>query len=122
MRKLKVIQLLPELNSGGVERGTIEVGKYLFDQGHESIVVSNGGRMVEQLIREGSKHVKIPVHRKNPISLLLLPKLRKLFGQHRAGIDRGKGWKQRQKRKVSFSMILRINDVHVATIEPCLLA
>lgn len=79
MRKLKVIQLLPELNSGGVERGTIEVGKYLFDQGHESIVVSNGGRMVEQLIREGSKHVKIPVHRKNPISLLLLPKLRKLF-------------------------------------------
>ena len=79
MRKLKVIQLLPELNSGGVERGTVEVGKYLSDQGHESIVVSNGGRMVEQLIREGSKHVKIPVHRKNPISLLLLPKLRKLF-------------------------------------------
>ena len=34
--------------------------------------------MVEQLIREGSKF-KIPVHRKTPISLLLLPKLRKLF-------------------------------------------
>ena len=48
----------PELNSGGVERGTIEVGKYLFDQGHESIVVSNGGRMVEQLIEKGASMLK----------------------------------------------------------------
>lgn len=79
MRKLKVIQLIPELNSGGVERGTLEVGKYLSQRGHKSIVISNGGRMVEKLIREGTKHIQMPVHRKNPISLLQLLKLRKLF-------------------------------------------
>ena len=79
MKKLKVIQLVPELNSGGVERGTLEVGRYLSENGHQSIIISNGGRMVEQLIREGSRHVKFPVHKKNPISLLQVPKLRKFF-------------------------------------------
>lgn len=29
---MKVIQILPELNTGGVERGTLEVGKYIFHQ------------------------------------------------------------------------------------------
>ena len=79
MRKLKVIQLVPELNSGGVERGTLELGKYLSLQGHESVVISNGGRMVDQLIRDGSQHIQMPVHRKNPVSLLQVLKLRKLF-------------------------------------------
>ena len=45
---MKVVQILPELNAGGVERGTLEVGKYLVDQGHESIVISNGGRLVKR--------------------------------------------------------------------------
>ena len=49
---MKVIQILPELESGGVERGTLEVGQYLIEQGHESIVISNGGRLVEQLQAE----------------------------------------------------------------------
>ena len=73
------MQLVPELNSGGVERGTLEVGKYLSEQGHESIVVSSGGRMVEKLIREGSRHIQMPVHRKNPVSLLQVFILIKLF-------------------------------------------
>lgn len=79
MRQLKIIQLVPELNSGGVERGTLEVGKYLSKQGHKSIIISNGGRMVEQLLRDGSEHISIPIHRKSPVSLLQVLKLRKLF-------------------------------------------
>ena len=43
MNKLKVIQLLPELNIGGVERGTKDFSKSLVENGHESIVISNGG-------------------------------------------------------------------------------
>jgi hypothetical protein len=37
MNKLKVIQLLPELNIGGVERGTRDFSEVLINQGHESI-------------------------------------------------------------------------------------
>ena len=79
MRNLKIIQLVPELNSGGVERGTLELGKYLCALGHESIIISNGGILVEQLLSEGSRHIKIPIHRKNPCSLLQVLKLRRLF-------------------------------------------
>ena len=79
MRNLKIIQLVPELNSGGVERGTLELGKYLSALGHESVVISNGGILVEQLLSEGSRHIKIPIHRKNPCSLLQVLKLRRLF-------------------------------------------
>ena len=52
---MKIMQLLPELNSGGVERGTLEIARALIAAGHESIVVSNGGRLVAQLEAEGFK-------------------------------------------------------------------
>jgi hypothetical protein len=76
---MKVIQILPELNAGGVERGTLEVGKYLTEQGHESIVISNGGRLVAQLEAEGSRHIPLPVHKKRLSSLKQVKVLRRLF-------------------------------------------
>ena len=76
---MKILQILPELNSGGVERGTLELGQYLIEKGHESVVVSNGGPMVEQLENEGSRHIKLPVHKKHISSLKQVFALRKLF-------------------------------------------
>ena len=76
---MKVIQILPELDSGGVERGTLEIAQHLIEQGHESIVVSNGGRLVEQLQAEGSRHINLPVHKKNLSSLKQVKILRRLF-------------------------------------------
>ena len=63
-RPLTVIQMLPELEAGGVERGTLEMGKYLVQHGHRSIVISGGGRMVPQLETEGSEHVLWDVGKK----------------------------------------------------------
>jgi glycosyltransferase involved in cell wall biosynthesis len=83
---MKVIQILPELNAGGVERGTLEVGHYLVKQGHESIVISNGGRLVEQLEAEGSRHITLPVHKKRLSSLKQIKVLRWLFEQERPDI------------------------------------
>jgi len=79
MRKLKILQVLPELNSGGVERGTLEIARYLSSNCHESVVISNGGRMVSQLEKEGSRHIELPVHRKNPLGLMAIPRLRKIL-------------------------------------------
>ena len=83
---MKVVQILPELNAGGVERGTLEVGKYLVDQGHESIVISNGGRLVAQLEAEGSRHITLPVHKKRLSSLKQVKVLRRLFEEERPDI------------------------------------
>ncbi|HYN53766.1 MAG TPA: glycosyltransferase, partial [Methylotenera sp.] len=74
-RKLTVVQVLPALQSGGVERGTLEVGKYLVEQGHRSIVISDNGRLVNQLIEEGSEHIHWPIGRKSLLTLRFIPHL-----------------------------------------------
>ena len=76
---MKIIQILPELNSGGVERGTLELAEHLVSQGHESLVISNGGRLVDALEKAGSRHISMPVHRKALASLAQIPRLRALF-------------------------------------------
>ena len=66
---MKILQILPELNSGGVERGTVEFAAELVRRGHESLVISNGGRLVPQLLEQGSQHIEFPVHKKSFSSL-----------------------------------------------------
>ena len=62
---MNILQILPELNVGGVETGTVDLAKCLVAQGHKSIVVSNGGVLVAELQSDGSKHYTLPVHKKN---------------------------------------------------------
>ncbi len=76
---LTVLQLLPELNAGGVERGTLEVAQFLVQQGHRSIVVSNGGNMVEKLLENGSEHIQLAVHKKSIFSLRQIKPLSKII-------------------------------------------
>jgi len=83
---MKVMQLLPELNSGGVERGTLEIARALVAEGHESLVVSNGGRLVNQLEAEGSKHLTLAIHKKALSSLWQIRPLRQLIEQHQPDI------------------------------------
>lgn len=62
---MKILQVLPALNSGGVERGTVEFAAELVKRGHHSIVLSNGGPMVAALEQQGSEHIRLPIHRKS---------------------------------------------------------
>lgn len=74
---MKVLQVLPSLNSGGVERGTLDFARILAAGDHESLVMSSGGRLVAQLEREGSEHITFPVHAKSPASLWRVRALRR---------------------------------------------
>ena len=65
---MKIVQLIPELNEGGVERGVIELSRELVKRGFESVVISNGGKLVEQLERDGALHVKVNVCSKNVLT------------------------------------------------------
>ncbi len=76
---MKIVQILPELNSGGVEKGTLEISKYLVSQGHDSWVISAGGRLLDPLRKQGGKHIQMPVHRKHVSSLKQIKLLRELF-------------------------------------------
>ncbi|MBT4182521.1 MAG: glycosyltransferase family 4 protein [Nitrosomonadales bacterium] len=78
-KKISVVQVLPDLNSGGVERGTLEVNKYLANIGHRSIVISNGGRMVEQILKDNGEHYKLAVGKKNLFTIFTIFKLIKFM-------------------------------------------
>ncbi len=64
-----VMQILPALESGGVERGTIDLAKALKKDGFEPIVVSSGGVLLHQLREAGVLHLVLPVASKNPITI-----------------------------------------------------
>lgn len=85
-RRLTVVQMLPALESGGVEKGTLEVGKYLVDHGHRSIVISAGGRLTAQLEREGSEHIAWPVGAKRLSTLRYIRKVREFLAREQPDI------------------------------------
>jgi glycosyltransferase involved in cell wall biosynthesis len=86
MRPLTVVQLLPALESGGVERSTLEIADALVRAGHCAIVVSAGGRLVPALEAAGARHVALDIGRKSPLSLRHVPELRRLFGREHPDI------------------------------------
>lgn len=77
---MRIMQLVPELDEGGVERGVVELNRELVRHGIESLVVSAGGRLVEQLLADGGRHLTLDVASKNPfIAPLRVQQLRKLI-------------------------------------------
>ena len=86
MVRLSVAQLLPALNGGGVERGTLEVARELVRRGHRSVVISAGGRLVPDLVREGSEHLAWPLGVKSPLTLRCVWPLRRWLTEQRIGI------------------------------------
>jgi len=86
MKPLTVVQLVPAMHSGGVERGTLEVASELSRRHHRSIVISAPGALVSALTAAGSEHIPWPIGRKSPASLLFVSKLRRLLRDERADI------------------------------------
>lgn len=64
-----ILQILPALESGGVERGTVEIASALCQHGFGSYVISSGGALEGQLKRTGSTHVTLPVKGRNPLAI-----------------------------------------------------
>ena len=83
---MKVLQILPELNSGGVERGTLEIAAHLVRRGHSALVISNGGRLVGKLEESGAIHHTMPVHRKSLATLGQVRKMRAVLKEMRPDI------------------------------------
>lgn len=84
--RLRVVQLMPALDSGGAERSTLEIGRALVEAGHESTVISAGGRLVPRLLAEGSRHIELPIGRKSLRTLLMTSRLRGVLAEIGADI------------------------------------
>lgn len=82
-KKPVVLQVLPEMNHGGVEMGTVEIASGLQAEGIKNFVASAGGRMVYDLKKIKVKHFELPLKTKNPIKLWLnAKKLEKIIKEN----------------------------------------
>ncbi len=65
MSSFNVVQILPALDSGGVERGTIDVANYLSELKIKNYIISNGGKLIYDLNCTYTNHYKLSVNSKN---------------------------------------------------------
>lgn len=78
-----ILQIIPELGPGGAEQGCIDVAAKLVESGAQAIVVSNGGARIHELSRIGAVHIDLPVHSKNPLTIMRnAKKLRNIIARY----------------------------------------
>ena len=66
---MHIVQILPALDEGGVERGTVELNREFVRRGHASTVISSGGRLAPEIERDGGRHLRLDVKSKNPLTV-----------------------------------------------------
>lgn len=86
VRPVTVVQLLPALESGGVERSTLEISQALVRAGHRAVVVSAGGRLVPALTALGAEHIALDIGSKSLRTLGRIGALRRLLLAERADL------------------------------------
>ncbi|HQP20718.1 MAG TPA: glycosyltransferase, partial [Phenylobacterium sp.] len=65
-----LLQVVPELETGGAEQTTLDVAQAVVRAGGKALVATKGGRMIARLEADGGKPVLMPVHSKNPLVML----------------------------------------------------
>lgn len=83
---MNILHLVPALESGGVETGTIDLAVSLKKLGHAVTVISNGGPLTKELASGGVSHVRLPVHKKSPFTVLVVPRIASIIKKNHINI------------------------------------
>ncbi|MDX1738351.1 MAG: glycosyltransferase family 4 protein, partial [Alphaproteobacteria bacterium] len=82
-----VLQVLPAMVTGGVERGTVDVATALVNAGFVSLVASSGGPMTHQVERAGARHIELPLKSKSPFQIYKnIARLEKLIRDEKVNV------------------------------------
>ncbi|MEM6679935.1 MAG: glycosyltransferase family 4 protein [Pseudomonadota bacterium] len=68
-RPLTILQVVPQLGIGGVERGTLEIAEAIVQAGGRALVASAGGQLAPRLMRAGAELVEMNAATKNPFNI-----------------------------------------------------
>ena len=68
---IKVLQVIPKLGYGGAETGCYDIAHYLSENKCESFIVTSGGELTKYINKKKVKLIRLPVHSKNPILILI---------------------------------------------------
>jgi glycosyltransferase involved in cell wall biosynthesis len=69
--KIKILQVIPRLDYGGAETGCFDLAHYLSENNCSSFIVTSGGELIKYINKKKVKLIRLPVHSKNPILMLL---------------------------------------------------
>lgn len=69
-RPLTVMQVVPSLETGGVERGTIEMTEAIVNSGGRALVLTSGGVQAFRITKAGGELILMDVASKNPLNIL----------------------------------------------------
>lgn len=83
---MKILQILPSLEVGGVERGVIDLARAMQGRPEKMVVISSGGKLVAELHKLGVPHYALPVNRKSLASLRLIPKIVDIIRQENISV------------------------------------
>ena len=65
MSSFNLVQIIPSLDSGGVERGTVDVANFLSTKKLSNHIISNGGSLIQEINKRYTSHCLLPVNTKN---------------------------------------------------------
>ena len=68
---IKVLQVIPKLGFGGAETGCYDIAHYLPENNCQSFIVTSGGELTKFIDKKKVKLIRLPVHSKNPILILI---------------------------------------------------
>ena len=68
---IKVLQVIPRLGYGGAETGCYDIAHYLPENNCKSFIVTSGGELTKFIDKEKVKLIRLPVHSKNPLLMLI---------------------------------------------------
>ena len=76
----RILQIIPNMEIGGAERTVLEVTSFLKKTDYTSIVLTSGGKLIEDLEKLNIEVIKYPIDKKNPFSIIKnIFKLKKIF-------------------------------------------
>ena len=65
MSSFNLVQIVPSLDSGGVERGTVDVANFLAEKKIQNFIITSGGKMIKELDERFIRVHQLPVASKN---------------------------------------------------------
>jgi len=87
LKQKVILQIIPSLESGGVERGTIDIAKSLKKQNFFPIVISSGGVLTYDLKEAKITHFELNVKTKNPLTIFLnINKIAEIINEYKVDI------------------------------------
>lgn len=68
-RPLTVLQIVPRMDVGGIERGTLEITEAIVRVGGRAIIATAGGKLLHRVTKAGGEVIAMNVDTKNPLNL-----------------------------------------------------